>query len=250
MDCKTYKSSYIKQAKASRIKGGYMRSFYSKHFRIKAVLKKLLREDLKKRKNYELFCRLIASLGIFVILAFLLTVLFWQSEISQNNHHLQYYVSKSAGVCCHKCALAKKSASDETCYSAFKWPVKHPRIVKAFNPPPKPWMAGHRGVDLAAPTGTLLFAPADGVISFAGKVAGKSVVTIRHGELTSTFEPAVTKFSVGVSVKQGQNFAHVEGGSDHCKNTCVQWGLKRKNRTYANPVGMTARRRIVLKPVE
>ena len=111
-------------------------------------------------------------------------------------------------------------------------------------------MAGHRGVDLAASTGTPLFAPADGVISFAGKVAGKSVVTIRHGELTSTFEPAVTKFSVGVFVKRGQNFAHVEGGSDHCGTTCVQWGLKRKNRTYANPERMTVKRRIVLKPVE
>lgn len=42
-----------------------MRSFYSKHFRIKAVLKKLLREDLKKQKNYELFCSLLAGLSIF-----------------------------------------------------------------------------------------------------------------------------------------------------------------------------------------
>lgn len=147
-------------------------------------------------------------------------------------------------------ASAKGSTDSEICHAAMKWPVKPARIVKAFNPPPKPWLAGHRGVDLAASPGTPLFAPADGVISFAGHVAGKSVVSIRHGELTSTFEPAVTKFTVGVAVKQGQQFGHVEGGSDHCGKRCVQWGLKRKNRTYENPAGMTARRKIVLKPID
>lgn len=227
-----------------------MRSFYSKHFRIKAVLKKLLHEDLKKRKNYELFCSLLAGLSIFVVLTFLVTALSLQSYILQNNNQLKYYVSKSTGSCCHNCALAKSSYSAETCRSAMIWPTAHPRIVKEFNPPPKPWLAGHRGVDLAASPGTPLFAPADGVISFAGHVAGKSVVSIRHGELTSTFEPAVTKFTVGVAVKQGQQFGHVEGGSDHCGKRCVQWGLKRKNRTYENPAGMTARRKIVLKPID
>lgn len=202
------------------------------------------------RKNYGLYYKISACLGIFIISVILLDALFLQPEISQNNHHLKYYVVESAVTCCHKCALSKGDYSEKTCKSAMQWPVKPAQIVKAFNPPPKPWMVGHRGVDLAASTGTPLFAPADGVISFAGKVAGKSVVTIRHGELTSTFEPAVTKFSVGVFVKTGQNFAHVEGGSDHCGTTCVQWGLKRKNRTYANPERMTVKRRIVLKPVE
>lgn len=200
------------------------------------------------RKNYELYCRIAACLGIFIISVILLDALFSQYEMQQNNP-ARYYASKSLGACCKTCALAKSSYSEETCKSAMKWPVKPPRIVKAFNPPPKPWMAGHRGVDLAASKGTPLYAPADGVISFVGKVARKSVVTIRHGELTSTFEPAVTNLTVGVFVKQGQKFAHVEGGSDHCANRCVQWGLKRKNRTYVNPASMTARKKIVLKPV-
>lgn len=242
------------------------------YLRIKMRLKKVLKKYINQLKDYEFLCRIFASFGILVALAFLISAIFSQMELSndlsreisrnishefsyelsqnfsKNNQQLKYYSWKPTGTCCKKCAVGKFAYSSQTCRAAMKWPVKPPHIVKAFNPPPKPWMAGHRGVDLAAKPGTSLFAPADGVISFVGKVAGKSVVTIRHGELTSTFEPAVTNLSVGVSVKQGQKFGHVEGGSDHCGKRCVQWGLKRKNRTYVNPSSMTVRKRIVLKP--
>lgn len=221
-----------------------------KYFHNKLQIVKFLKIDDKKQEKYKFLSRIIFCLMIFSILAFLITVFLQEPEVLQKNYQNKYHSAQSERSCCRTCAFSKASSTSETCYSAMEWPVKPPRIVKAFNPPPKPWLAGHRGVDLAAPTGTPLFAPADGVISFAGKVARKSVVTIRHGELTSTFEPAVTKLAVGVKVKRGQRFAHIEGGSDHCKKYCVQWGLKRKNRTYVNPAGMTVKRRIVLKPVE
>ena len=32
----------------------------------------------------------------------------------------------------------------------FGWPVALARVVRRFDPPPQPWLAGHRGVDLAA----------------------------------------------------------------------------------------------------
>lgn len=40
---------------------------------------------------------------------------------------------------------------------------------------------GHWGVDLAAPTGTSVSAAADGVVTFAGSVAGMRSVTLDHG---------------------------------------------------------------------
>ncbi len=147
-------------------------------------------------------------------------------------------------------AISFDNPSAESCNSQMQWPVKRVKVVKEFNPPPKPWMAGHRGVDLSASQGTLLYAPADGVISFSGFVAGKSVVSIRHGKLTSTFEPAVTDLTVGTAVRRGQLFGRVEGGSDHCGKTCVQWGLKSGKKSYVNPQAVTKKRRIVFKPID
>lgn len=42
------------------------------------------------------------------------------------------------------------AASIDTAPS-WQWPlVPRPEVLRAFDPPPKPWMSGHRGVDLAA----------------------------------------------------------------------------------------------------
>ena len=40
---------------------------------------------------------------------------------------------------------------------------------------------GHWGVDLSAPVGTPVAAPADGLVTFAGSVAGMRSVTLDHG---------------------------------------------------------------------
>jgi murein DD-endopeptidase MepM/ murein hydrolase activator NlpD len=60
------------------------------------------------------------------------------------------------------------------------WPVTGP-IVRGFDPPDSPYGAGHRGIDIGAPVGTPVLAPAAGRVTFAGAVAGKLYVTIDHG---------------------------------------------------------------------
>ena len=60
-------------------------------------------------------------------------------------------------------------------------------IVRGFDPPDDPYGAGHRGIDIAAAVGTLIVAPDDGVVTFAGKVGGRLFLTIDHGRgITST----------------------------------------------------------------
>jgi hypothetical protein len=90
------------------------------------------------------------------------------------------------------------------------------------------------------------------VVAFSGKVAGKSVVTLRHGaetgSLTSTFEPAVTTRPVGAVIAKGERFARVEGGSEHCADGCLHWGLKRGTADYLDPQQYAGSRKIVLKP--
>lgn len=58
-------------------------------------------------------------------------------------------------------------------------PVPGP-VVRAFDPPPAPYAAGHRGVDFAAGDGAIVVAIGGGVVEFAGRVAYANHVVVRH----------------------------------------------------------------------
>ena len=127
-----------------------------------------------------------------------------------------------------------------------------PKPVRAFDRPAHNWLPGHRGVDLAAGQGADILAPETGTIIFAGEVAGKSVVSIRHGpkeNLTSTFEPAVTHLRPGDKVERGKAWGSVQGHSDHCDDRCLHWGLRTRDKDYVNPMSKLGRHRIALKPL-
>ena len=137
------------------------------------------------------------------------------------------------------------------CETRFVWPLRgasQATMTAVFAPPARPWLPGHRGVDLSADTGAELVSPAQGTVSFAGRVGGKDVVSIRHGDGhgTTTYEPAVASVRVGASVRRGEPFGRVEGDSDHCGGSCLHWGL-RVGDGYADPTALTRPRRIALK---
>jgi murein DD-endopeptidase MepM/ murein hydrolase activator NlpD len=67
-----------------------------------------------------------------------------------------------------------------TAAGTWTWPVRGP-IVRPYDPPASPYGTGHRGIDIAVPLGTVVVAPAPGVVSFAGRVAGQLFVSIDHG---------------------------------------------------------------------
>lgn len=70
---------------------------------------------------------------------------------------------------------------------SWLWPVAGP-VINAFDPPDTPFGSGHRGIDIAAPEGTVVVAPAPGVVTFAGPIGGNLFLTLDHGGgLTSTY---------------------------------------------------------------
>lgn len=100
--------------------------------------------------------------------------------------------------------------------------------VTAFDPPVEPWLAGHRGVDLAAAPLTTILAPADGTVVFAGAVGGRPVLSIDHGAgLRTTYEPVRASVRTGDSVATGDAVGHLLAGHAGCPvASCLHWGAR------------------------
>ncbi|CAM5668623.1 M23 family metallopeptidase [Streptomyces aurantiogriseus] len=126
---------------------------------------------------------------------------------------------------------------------ARTWPVgTRPAVVRAWEPPATTYARGHRGVDLAAPAGAPVRAVAAGRVSFAGRVAGKGVVSVEltgTGEppLRTTYEPVRPTVTKDEEVTPGQVIGEVEPTGSHCTVTCVHWGLLRGG-TYLDPLSL------------
>jgi murein DD-endopeptidase MepM/ murein hydrolase activator NlpD len=106
------------------------------------------------------------------------------------------------------------------------WPVDEPRaIVRPYVAPATPWGSGHRGIDIEAAS-TLVYAPADGVIHFAGLVVDRPVLSISHaGGVLSSFEPVTTTLAAGDVVRRGDVIGTLEPG--HCRVVlCLHLGAR------------------------
>ena len=120
---------------------------------------------------------------------------------------------------------------------SWQWPLApRPPVLRGFDPPPKPWLSGHRGVDLGSgAAGAPVVSPAAGTVSFAGVVVDRPVITIDHGGgLRSSFEPLDSTLAVGEAVAAGQVVGTVLPG--HCPAAqCLHWGV-RDGDEYVNPL--------------
>ncbi|WP_107473916.1 M23 family metallopeptidase, partial [Streptomyces griseiscabiei] len=115
-----------------------------------------------------------------------------------------------------------------------------PLVARLWEPPPTPYARGHRGVDLSAPAGSPVRAVAPGHVSFAGRVAGRGVVTITFSDtgdppLRTTYEPVRTSVEKGDEVTAGTVLGTLEAAPSHCPTACLHWGLRRGD-TYLDPL--------------
>lgn len=122
--------------------------------------------------------------------------------------------------------------------AAHRWltPVPGLQIVRAFDKPEQNWKAGHRGIDVAAAVGEPIRSPATGTVRFAGKVAGKPVVSLEVGGYAVSFEPVGATVRKGDQVAAGQVIGTVADAS-HCSEGCVHVGVWRLDQAkdYLNP---------------
>ena len=111
-------------------------------------------------------------------------------------------------------------------------------MLHPFDPPADRYAAGHRGVDLLSSDGTPVLAAADGVVTFAGSVAGTGVITISHGSVRTTYEPVTAAVRAGTRVEGGSVIGRLRAG--HCREltaplACLHWGLLR-GAAYLDPL--------------
>ena len=123
------------------------------------------------------------------------------------------------------------------------------RVARAFRPPAHPYGAGHRGVDLAGAADAAVRAAGDGTVAFAGWVGDRSVVSVAHGGLRTTYEPVEPTVRAGQRVAAGAVLGRLAPGHPGCPGTaCLHWGLLRGT-TYLDPLGLLRRGKPRLLPL-
>ncbi|TDW31239.1 M23 family metallopeptidase [Cryobacterium psychrophilum] len=127
-------------------------------------------------------------------------------------------------------------ASATAAATPWSWPLAPPHTIEAgFIAPLTPYVAGHRGIDVPAERGAAVFAPSAGVVSFAGVVADRPVVSIAHaGDLISSVEPVDAVVTVGDRVAAGQQVGTLAAGG-HCARRCLHFGV-REHGLYVSPL--------------
>ena len=146
--------------------------------------------------------------------------------------------------------LGGSPASAAPATALWTWPLSGaPVLTRAFVPPPSPYAAGHRGVDLAAVPGQPVLAAGAGVIAFAGVVAGRPVVSVDHpGGLRTTYEPVTPTVAAGQTVAVGTPLGELAAGHAGCPvGACLHWGLRRGG-TYLDPLSLLRPPRVRLLP--
>lgn len=123
------------------------------------------------------------------------------------------------------------------------WPVGvRPAVVRGWEPPATEFGRGHRGVDLAAPPGSVVRAAAAGEVSFAGRVAGRGVIAVEltgtgDPPLRTTYEPVRAMVKKGAEVAAGETLGLLEPPRAHCPASCLHWGLLRAE-AYLDPLSL------------
>ena len=125
-----------------------------------------------------------------------------------------------------------------------------PTVTRPFDPPTSSYGAGHRGVDLAGTPGESVLAAGAGVVLFAGRVAGRPVISIRHADgLRTTYEPVETAVAAGQAVARGSPIGTLLAGHADCPAAaCLHWGLRR-GEVYLDPLTLLHPPRIRLLPL-
>jgi Peptidase family M23 len=136
--------------------------------------------------------------------------------------------------------------------TAWQWPLRPvpDEVVHGFDPPDDRWGSGHRGVDLLGAFGEEVHSGGAGLVTYAGLLAGRGVVTVTHGALRTTYEPVTPVVHAGDRVRAGAVIATLDLLAGHClPRACLHWGLIR-GVTYLDPLSVVGAGPVRLLPLQ
>jgi murein DD-endopeptidase MepM/ murein hydrolase activator NlpD len=139
-------------------------------------------------------------------------------------------------------------------YGTYAWPVLG-EVVRPFQPPAGPYGPGHRGIDIAAPAGAVVRAAQDGLVAFAGIVAGERYVSVDHPDGVRTTYSWLSQLSVGAGdvVRQGDPIGASGTGHPGTAPAHLHFGARYAG-SYLDPMVLLRRSDVVglvrLAPIE
>lgn len=141
------------------------------------------------------------------------------------------------------------SATHGDSTDSWRWPLEPRNIARAFEQPPHPWSAGHRGIDISGDQGSTIVAVADGTVHFSGTIVNRGSVSISHGDsrTITSYEPVTPLVARGDRVHAGQTIALLEGVHTGC-GSCLHFGV-RVDGEYQDPMTWLTLERPVLLPI-
>jgi murein DD-endopeptidase MepM/ murein hydrolase activator NlpD len=140
--------------------------------------------------------------------------------------------------------------------TGWAWPLRPApdRVVRDFDPPARPWLAGNRGVDLAGHSGEPVRAAGAGVVSYAGTIAGVGIVSVTSGGLRTTYEPLRVSVHRGDVVASGAVLGRLTVLGSHCLPVvCLHWGLLSgagSDSVYLDPLALLGLEQVRLYPLD
>jgi murein DD-endopeptidase MepM/ murein hydrolase activator NlpD len=130
-------------------------------------------------------------------------------------------------------------------YGTYAWPVRGP-VLRAYDPPETPFGSGHRGIDIGAPMGSPIVAAHDGVVAFAGPVAGNLFVSIDHPDGVRTTYSWLSRVDVGRGdpVRRGDPIGRSGAGHPGAGEPHLHFGA-RIGTVYIDPMLLLERGSVV-----
>jgi murein DD-endopeptidase MepM/ murein hydrolase activator NlpD len=127
------------------------------------------------------------------------------------------------------------STIDGTTSLQFAWPAQG-KLTSRFG---RRWGRMHRGIDIAGPVGTPIYAAADGVVVDAGWHSGGygNLVEVRHNDGTVTRYAHNSRLRVtnGQMVRQGQQIADM-GSTGRSTGSHLHFEIRPQGGSAANPI--------------
>jgi murein DD-endopeptidase MepM/ murein hydrolase activator NlpD len=111
--------------------------------------------------------------------------------------------------------------------TSLRWPLADPRLSSAFG---ERWGKAHEGIDLAAPTGTAIYAAESGQVLYAGGAVrgyGNMVVVQHRSDLLTVYaHGSVLLVRTGDKIAAGQEIARV-GQTGHATAPHLHFEVRR-----------------------